>query len=70
MGMFDEVRCRYPLPDKAHTLLAELSPGMRPLDPWFLAIVGAGTGREFVPEDNARWAETTRPILEAFFHAR
>ncbi len=27
-------------------------------------------GREFAPEDNARWAEVTRPIVEAFFHAR
>lgn len=24
----------------------------------------------FKTEDNARWTEVTRPILEAFFHAR
>ena len=29
-----------------------------------------GTGKESAPEDNARWAEVTRPIVEAFFHAR
>jgi len=51
-------------------LLQELSPNGRPLDPWFLEIVREGTGRDFVPEDNARWAEVTRPIVEAFFHAR
>jgi hypothetical protein len=51
-------------------LLAELGPPGLPLDPWFLEIVRAGTGRKFAPEDNARWAEATRPIVEAFFHAR
>jgi len=51
-------------------LLAELAPTDRPLDPWFLEIVREGTGREFTPEDNARWTEATRPVLEAFFHAR
>src|SRR5436305_3215068 len=42
----------------------------RPLSPWFLQIVEAGTGKTFKYEDNARWTEVTRPILEAFFHAR
>lgn len=42
----------------------------RPLNPWFLEIVQRGTGRRFRSDDNARWTETTRPILEAFFHAR
>jgi hypothetical protein len=42
----------------------------RPLNPWFVQIVEAGTGKEFKHEDNARWTEVTRPILEAFFHAR
>ena len=51
-------------------LLASLAPNHRPLDPWFLEIVRAGTGKEFVPGDNARWTEVTRPMLEAFFHAR
>jgi hypothetical protein len=40
------------------------------LNPWFLAIVERGTGREFVLDGNARWTEVTRPLLEAFFHAR
>jgi hypothetical protein len=29
-----------------------------------------GTGRTFVAEHNRRWLEVTRPIVEAFFHAR
>ena len=51
-------------------LLADLAPPGRALDPAFLDIVRAGIGKEFVPEHNARWAEVTRPIVEAFFHAR
>jgi hypothetical protein len=35
-----------------------------------MQIVGAGTGRTFAPEDNARWPEAAGPIVEAFFHAR
>jgi hypothetical protein len=40
------------------------------LDSQFLSIVLEGTGKEFAAEMNANWAEATRPILEAFFHAR
>ncbi len=50
-------------------MLAELIPG-RPLNSWFTAIVTHGTGRTFAMDDNANWTEVTRPILEAFFHAR
>jgi hypothetical protein len=42
----------------------------RPLHPWFVEIVRAGTGKEFQVSDNNHWTEVTRPILEAFFHAR
>jgi hypothetical protein len=49
--------------------LGELAPG-RPLNSWLLEIVALGTGHEFAVEGNARWTEATRPILEAFFHAR
>jgi hypothetical protein len=52
------------------SLLAQLAPAPKPLDSRFLEVIRAGTGREFTPEDNARWNEVTRPILEAFFHAR
>jgi hypothetical protein len=40
------------------------------LDEWFVQIVSEGTGKEFSLEDNDRWLEATRPILEAYFHAR
>ena len=42
----------------------------RPLHPWFLEIVRQGTGKEFATSDNDRWTLVTRPIVEAFFHAR
>jgi hypothetical protein len=42
----------------------------RPLNAWFVQIIESGTGKAFKPEDNARWTEVTKPILEAFFHAR
>jgi hypothetical protein len=50
-------------------LLASLAPD-RPLNPWFLQIVEDGTGKRFTPADNANWPGVTRPIVEAFFHAR
>jgi lysophospholipid acyltransferase (LPLAT)-like uncharacterized protein len=40
------------------------------LHPWFEEIVAAGTGRTFQMEDNRRWLEVTRPMIEAFWHAR
>ena len=49
--------------------LAALLPE-QPMNPWFLRIVRDGTGKEFSLEDNQRWLEVTRPVLEAFFHAR
>jgi len=50
-------------------LLRKLSPE-RGLNSWFVEIVAAGTGKEFRLEDNKQWTAVTRPILEAFFHAR
>jgi hypothetical protein len=41
-----------------------------PLNPWFMQIVDEGAAEQFSPEVNQRWVEATRPILEAFFHAR
>jgi hypothetical protein len=42
----------------------------RPLHPWFLQIVRQRTGKEFTTADNNRSTVVTRPIVEAFFHAR
>lgn len=41
-----------------------------PLNADFLAIVEDGTGRSFTPEANQGWLHATRPMIEAFFHAR
>jgi hypothetical protein len=50
-------------------VLRSLAPG-RQLAPWFMEIVSEGTGIRFEPEHNADWPRVTRPIVEAFFHAR
>jgi hypothetical protein len=42
----------------------------RQLNESFMAIVRDGTGKTFEREHNRRWLEVTRPIVEAFFHAR
>lgn len=54
------------------TIVAKLQSLMpeRSLNDAFQAILIQGTGKQFCLEDNQRWLERTRPILEAFFHAR
>lgn len=42
----------------------------RELNEWFVQIVKDGTGKTFERDHNQRWLEVTRPIVEAFFHAR
>jgi hypothetical protein len=49
--------------------LRALAPHL-PLNPWFIQIVTEATAEPFSPEVNKRWLEATRPIVEAFFHAR
>ncbi len=49
--------------------LQELAPD-RELNEWFRQIVAEGTGKTFKNEDNEKWLEVTRPIVEAFLHAR
>jgi hypothetical protein len=50
--------------------LQSLAPHLE-LNDWFRIIVKDGTGRKFdMVGTNDRWLEETRPILEAFFHAR
>ena len=41
-----------------------------PLNDWFMRIVRDGTGKTFTIGDNKNWLAATRPIVEAFFHAR
>jgi len=49
--------------------LRALSPD-REFNEWFEQIIDDGTGKTFAMEDNKNWLGVTRPILEAFFHAR
>ena len=49
--------------------LQDLAPHIR-LNSWFTQIVNEGAAEQFSMEVNQRWVEATRPILEAFFHAR
>src|SRR5438132_14263265 len=49
--------------------LQALAPSL-PLNKWFLEILRLGTGKRFSMEDNENWTAVTRPIVEAFFHAR
>ena len=42
----------------------------RELHEWYRKIVSQGTGKKFVLDHNNRWLKETRPIVEAFFHAR
>lgn len=51
-------------------LLEEVAPTGRTLHPWFVEIVRDGTGKTFVTSHNDDWTTHTRPIVEAFFHAR
>ena len=50
-------------------VLSELAPD-RTLNAWFLQIVRDGTGKDWEPSHNERWLEHTRPIIEAYLHAR
>lgn len=40
------------------------------LNDWFEKIIADGTGKLFESAHNVTWLETTRPMLEAFFHAK
>jgi hypothetical protein len=54
---------------KAVKLLQELLPE-RQLNRAFENIIREGTGKEFEIEHNAEWDRHTRPMLEAFTHAK
>jgi hypothetical protein len=42
----------------------------RQLDEDYRQIISEGTGKTWTADHNERWLKETRPILEAFFHAR
>jgi hypothetical protein len=59
-------------------LTARIATKLRALSPdpakrgheWLDEIIAAGTGKKWKQADNANWTSVTRPIVEAFFHAR
>ena len=57
------------LTEKAVKFLRELLPE-RELNESFMAIIREGTGKEFERAHNREWLKHTRPVLEAFAHAR
>lgn len=50
-------------------MLQSLLPGC-PVCTEFREILAVGTGKSFTAESNANWTAHTRPIIEAFLHAR
>jgi hypothetical protein len=40
------------------------------LNEWFMQIVSEGTGHKFEMDHNKEWLKHTRPIVEAYFHAK
>lgn len=54
---------------QAVALLRQILPE-RELNPFFEDIIREGTGKEFLMEHNREWPRHTRPMLEAFTHAR
>ena len=57
------------LTEQIMTALRALLPD-RLLDAWFMTIVEEGTGRTFERSHNKDWPVHTRPMLEAYWHAR
>lgn len=51
-------------------LLNSLAPPEIKFNDLFLEILKDGTGKEFEMSHNREWAKHTRPILEAYFHAK
>ena len=51
------------------SFFVRLLPGV-PMNDWFLKIVEEGTKGIFNDSHNSDWLAHTRPILEAFFHAK
>jgi hypothetical protein len=62
----------YALQERTQRIVAQLQ-GLAPqlrMNDWFLEIVSQGTGKVFCDQHNENWTAVTRPMLEAFFHAR
>jgi len=51
-------------------ILKSVAPDNYELNKKFMGIVKEGTGKEFQSSHNKEWEKHTRPMLEAFFHAK
>jgi len=57
--------------NQARELFERLAPNSSPLNDWFREIVDEALSREFdIEKTNQNWLAETRPILEAFWHAK
>ncbi len=52
------------------SFLKELTPPSGSINSYFEQIFKEGTGKIFDPSQKKNWILTTRPIIEAFFHAK
>lgn len=50
-------------------LFKEILPD-QPMNTWFVSIVEKGTGTTFDHKHNEKWLEITRPMMEAYAHAK
>jgi hypothetical protein len=55
---------------KKMVALIKIIGGDAQLNEWFEKIIEEGTNKEFSWASNDKWLEETRPLLEAFFHAK
>jgi len=55
---------------QTYDILRSIAPTETSLHEMFENIITAGTGLKFEPSHNTAWYRHTRPLLEAFFHAR
>src|SRR5271169_2256743 len=55
---------------RIYDILRSIAPTETSLHEMFKNIITVGTGVKFEPSHNIAWARHTRPLLEAFFHAR
>lgn len=51
-------------------LLSKMMPRGGAMHYYFAEIFSKGTGEEWARSHNSKWMEKTRPMLEAFFHAK
>ena len=55
---------------KIDGMLKDLAPMGTSLHPWYTATIGAGCHKKFETQHNATWLQETRPIVDAFLHAK